>query len=162
MLDDYGVYEYPDWFVKLAEEYHTPQDFITKKDSRKPGFHVTYELKASDIGGVGLFAKTLIKKNTLIWKYGIDRNIKVFYNEVDVRNHLNKMQGFDEKYNWISHVYVSDGHLNEIMDDGKYWNHSEEPNTVSGVNGDWDSTFAKLDIQPGEVCFDVSSMLLFL
>jgi hypothetical protein len=41
--------------------------------------------------------------------------------------------------------------LNEITDDGKYWNHSEEPNTVSGVNGDWDSTFAKRDILAGEV-----------
>jgi hypothetical protein len=61
------------------------------------------------------------------------------------------MQSSEEKYEWISHVYAADGYLNEITDDGKYWNHSEEPNTVSGVNGDWDSTFAKRDILAGEV-----------
>ena len=40
LVDDYGVYEYPEWFVELAKEYGAPQDFITKKDSQKPGFYI--------------------------------------------------------------------------------------------------------------------------
>lgn len=151
LLDDYGIYEYPDWFVELAEEYNTPQDFIKKKDSQKPGFHIKYELKASNVGGVGLFATENIKKDSLIWKYCAHCNIRVFYTEKSVRDHLNSLQSSEAKYEWISHVYAADGYLNEITDDGKYWNHSEEPNTVSGVNGDWDSTFAKRDILAGEV-----------
>lgn len=151
LLDDYGIYEYPDWFVELAAEYNTPQDFIKKKDSQKPGFHIKYELKTSNIGGVGLFVTENVKKHSLIWKYCAHCNIKVFYTEKSVREHLNSLQTSEAKYEWISHVYSSDGYLNEITDDGKYWNHSEDPNTVSGVNGDWDSTFAKRDILAGEV-----------
>ena len=145
------MYEYPDWFVELAQEYGTPQDFITKKDSQKPGFHIEYEIKPSKIGGNGLFAKNFIPKDSLIWKYSAGCNIEIFYNEKSVRAHLNSLHTADEKYEWISHIYVSDGYLNVIADDGKYWNHSEDPNTVSGVNNDWDSTFAKRDIHEGEV-----------
>ena len=37
LLDDYGIYEYPQWFVELAKEYNVPQNFITIKNSAKPG-----------------------------------------------------------------------------------------------------------------------------
>lgn len=162
-MDDYGTYEYPDWFIRLAEEYNTPQDFIVKKESKKPGFHVKYEIRASSIGGVGLFAVDFIKKDTLIWKYGSDRNIKVYHTESAARNYLLSLPSQEAKYEWLSHVYASDGYLNEIRDDGKYWNHSEEPNTVSGVHGDWDSTFAKRDILAGEVKFQniLKNVLMF-
>lgn len=45
LLDDYGMYNYPAWFISLAEKYEVPQDFFTKKDSTRPGFHVKYELR---------------------------------------------------------------------------------------------------------------------
>lgn len=150
-MDDYGIYEYPDWFIELAEEYKTPQDFIKKKDSQKPGFHVAYDIGQSPIGGRGLFAKYFIPKDTLIWKYSAGCNIQVFYNEKEACEHLNSLHTATEKYEWISHIYASDGYVNQIHDDGKYWNHSETPNTCSGINNDWDSTFAKRDIMAGEV-----------
>lgn len=31
LLDDYGLYDYPEWFLKLYEEYKVPYDFITMK-----------------------------------------------------------------------------------------------------------------------------------
>lgn len=98
-----------------------------------------------------MFATENIKKDSLIWKYCAHCNIRVFYTEKSVRDYLGSIQSSEAKYEWISHVYASDGYLNEITDDGKYWNHSEQPNSVSGVNGDWDSTYAKRDILAGEV-----------
>ena len=44
-MDDYGCYEYPDWYVELAEEFSVRLDFIVRKDATKPGFHVTYEIR---------------------------------------------------------------------------------------------------------------------
>ena len=150
-MDDYGLYEYPEWFIELAKEYVVPQDFITKKDIQKPGFHIAYDIRKSPIGGIGLFAKNDILKDSLIWKFSAGCNIKVFYTEREVFEHLSSLQTAEERYEWISHVYASEGYVNEICDDGKYWNHSETPNTVSGVNNDWDSTFAKRNIKAGEV-----------
>ena len=43
--------------------------------------------------------------------------------------------------------------MNEIQDDGKRWNHSEEPNTSGenvGEGMDPESSYAKRDIKAGE------------
>lgn len=45
------------------------------------------------------------------------------------------------------------GKVNEIQDDGKRWNHSEEPNTSGenvGEGMDPESSYAKRDIKAGE------------
>ena len=52
------------------------------------------------------------------------------------------------------HVFLVDGKVNEILDDGCMWNHSEDPNTYSGFQGDWDSSYARRDIQIGEELLD--------
>ena len=139
LLDDYGTYEYPEYFIELAEEYNVPQDFIVKKDFKKPGFHIKYEIKGSRYG-LGIFSTEFIPKNTLIWRFAKDLNIRLFKTEQDCRSHLNSFTKYEDKYNWISHVYCCDGCVNEILDDGKMWNHSESPNTYSGYNDDYDST----------------------
>ena len=144
------MYEYPDWFIQFAEEYKTPQGFISKKDPQKPGFHIEYEIKPSTIGGNGLFVKNFVPKHSLIWKYSPGRNVKVFNSEKSAREYLSSLCE-ENQYEWISHVYSFDGVVNEICDDGKYWNHSENPNSGSGINNDWDSTYAKRDIEAGEV-----------
>jgi hypothetical protein len=154
LFDDYGMYEYPEWFVQLAQEYGTPQDFIIKKDPMKPGFHIDYEVKPSSMGGVGLFAKSFVPKDALIWKYVKNCNIREFHTEAQVRTHLLSLSTYDAQRDWLSHVYAYGGTVKEILDDGRLWNHSEEPNTCSGVGGDWDSTFARRDIGEGEELVD--------
>ena len=45
------------------------------------------------------------------------------------------------------------GKVNEIQDDGKRWNHSEDPNTSGenlGEGMDPESSYAKRDIKAGE------------
>ena len=153
LLDDYGIYEYPSWFLELAKEYGVPQDFITKKDSKKPGFHIEYEIKDSVGKGRGIFSKQFIPVNTLIWKYSPGHNVRQFKNESEVRLHLSTLS-FDEQQFWMSHVYMDGGFVNEILDDGKMWNHSEAPNTGSGYLGDSMNTYAIRDIQIGEELLD--------
>lgn len=153
LFDDYGTYEYPDYFIQLAKEYKVPQDFIVKKDFKKPGFHIEYEIKPSNCG-LGLFTKQFIPKNALIWKYASGLNIRSFKNDEEVRKHLATLSDYAEQYDFLSHVYSCDGLVNEILDDGKMWNHSEDPNTCSGYLGDDDSTYAKRDIEAGEELLD--------
>ena len=154
LLDDYGLYEYPDWFVELDQQYGTPQDFIVVKGSVKPGFHVEYEVRQSSLGGQGLFAMQQIPQHALIWKYVLNQNIREFRSEADVRAHLSSLPSRVAQCDWLSHVYAYAGAINEILDNGRLWNHSEDPNTCSGVGGDWDSTFAKRDIAIGEELVD--------
>lgn len=151
LLDDYGTYEYPDWFVELAKEYAVPQDFITIK--ARPGFQVDYELKEAPGRGIGIFTKEFIPVNTLIWKFQKGANIRLFKGEEEVTRHLETLSR-EDRIEWLTHVYLFDGFINEILDDGKMWNHSEEPNTCSGYLDDWDSTYAKRDIQIGEELLD--------
>ena len=110
-----------------------------------------YEIKSSPIGGVGIFAKQFIPKDSLIWKFSLNNSIKVYKTEAACRDYLNSLESEIMKYDWISHIYACGGCVNEVLDDGKYWNHSADPNTCSGVNGDVDSTYAKRDIEAGEV-----------
>ena len=154
LFDDYGTYEYPEWFVQLAQSYGARQDFIVFKDSVKPGFHIEYEVKPSRLGGVGLFTKHFVPKDSLIWKFVKNCNIREFHSESQVRTHMLSLGTCEAQRDWLSHVYAYRDTVNEILDDGRLWNHSEEPNTCSGVDGDWDSTFARRDIQVGEELVD--------
>jgi SET domain-containing protein len=95
------------------------------------GFNVKYEIKSSTYGGKGIFAKESIPKNSLIWKHCLHRNVKIF-DKKSAYIKLHSLPLYDEKFEWISHVYMFEGVLIEILDDGKYWNHSEDPNTCSG------------------------------
>ena len=51
---------------------------------------------------------------------------------------------------------MDDGQVNEILDDGGMWNHSESPNTGYGPNADSDvlSSYAIRDIKKGEELFE--------
>jgi len=54
----------------------------------------------------------------------------------------------------MGHVYMFDGLVNEILDDGCYWNHSDTPNTGAGV-GEYEVSSAALrDIAAGEELLD--------
>ena len=153
LVDDYGIYEYPEWFVELAKEYNVPQDFITIKLSVKPGFNIPYEIKESPGRGFGIFATEFIPVNSLIWKFYPDVNLRCFDGEAATLQHLQTLSQEDRVF-WLSHVYLFAGKVNEILDDGKMWNHSENPNTSSGYLGDWDSTYAARDIAAGEELLD--------
>jgi len=131
------------------------------------GFHVGYEIKDSAVAiGKGLFAKHFVPKGTLLWKYQsgargeANTNVWMYQSEEEARGRLGEVSKAEAEY-IMDHVYMFEGRLNEILDDGKMWNHSETPNTGLPPAGEgycWESTYSVRDIQAGEeflvsVCF---------
>ena len=113
-----------------------------------------YELKASPIGGRGLFAVEDIPAGALIWKYLPNVNIAE-HDEAALTAKLEAMESDDERQHFLTHVYPWEGKAVEILDDGQYWNHSATPNTGETGTGDEAShTFAIRDIKAGEELTD--------
>jgi SET domain-containing protein len=120
-------------------------------DKNLSGFQVEYEIKESPFG-LGIFAKQFIPKGALIWKYHRGVNVNSYKSIDEVKVRLSQLSK-DEQEFFMSHVYLYDGYMNEILDDGKMWNHSESPNTGQSIQ-DLQSTFAIRDIEPGEELLD--------
>ena len=114
-----------------------------------PGFHIKYTLKERKGKGKGIFAASDIPKSTLIWKYGLNKNIKAFKGKKEVVKHLSSMKSQQDKKDWLENVYLHGGLVNHINDDGTFFNHSKNPNS-GFVNGDHKSTYAIRDIKKGE------------
>lgn len=97
----------------------------------------------SKISGMGVFASEFIPKGTLIWQLeaGFDR----IFRESDIRCLPDRCK------EWIRHygyrIKNSHGYYVVCMDNAKYFNHSDEPNTDdTGPLG----SVADRDIEAGE------------
>lgn len=51
-----------------------------------------------------------------------------------MRTHLATLASDEQRLFFVEHAYAFDGVVNDIRDDGLYWNHSESPNTGCGSN----------------------------
>jgi hypothetical protein len=130
----------------------TPHDASTRA-----GFHVGYAIKDGEFGQ-GLYATHFIPAGTLMWKYqsgargAANVNVWSYTTEEEARARLAEATPEQAAY-IMDHVYMFDGRLNEITDDGKLWNHSETPNTGLPPKGEqycFESTYSIKDIQAGE------------
>lgn len=130
------------------------------KDVRA-GFHVGYVVRQGAYGN-GLFAAHAIPSGTLLWKYrrgargDASANVLAVRTESEARARLQELTQ-EERVYWMDHVYMFDGVLNEILDDGKLWNHSETPCTglpPPGEEYDFESSYAIRDIAEGEELLD--------
>jgi len=107
---------------------------------------VKTKLGQSKISGIGLFADQLISKGAIIWKYteGIDLKIS------DERlAELEKEYPLEELKKYLYRSKSSNLHI-LCGDDGRFINHSFEPNTIDTSEDDEGFTMASRDIQPGE------------
>ena len=131
-------------------------------DTIAAGFHAPYEVKDCEYGR-GLFAAVDIPKGTLIWKYrggkpgtpGI--NVAQYHNEAEGLARLVELGTEEARLFWLDHVYGFNGSVNEILDEGKLWNHSEAPCTglpPKGDQYDWESSYSIRDIKAGEQLLD--------
>ncbi|HEY8572795.1 SET domain-containing protein [Phenylobacterium sp.] len=87
---------------------------------------VETELRPSPIHGLGVFLLEPVKKGDLVWRF--DSRIDRVYAPEEVASLPAHMQSFLETYStWheTAGVFVLCG------DNGRYFNHSEEPSTVS-------------------------------
>ena len=94
-------------------------------ETTAPGFQIDFEVKLSKISpevGLGIFTKQFIPNGSLIWKYCRGSNVVSYSNKDEVKCKLKKLS-LQECEFFMSHVYLFDGAMNEILDSGKYWNH---------------------------------------
>jgi SET domain-containing protein len=92
--------------------------------------------------GLGLFAKEKIPKNSVVWQFNTDFDIKF---HIDQFNKLsNTHQNYFKKYGWMDNNYIYSS-----CDFTNFLNHSFNPNLIfSG-----DLTIAKNDINIDEELF---------
>ena len=121
----------------------------------KAGFQIKYKIADSGIHGLGIITEEDIPEGTLIWKYMQGVNIRTYDGEEAVRKHLESLPSDKARQDWLTVVYLDFGVINEHLDEGDYWNHSNNPNTASyssilGSESDIRSSYAIRDIKKGE------------
>ncbi len=116
---------------------------------------IDYIIKESPGKGFGIFTKQFIPKNTLIWNFN-KANINI-YNEINAKKILYTSNNILE---FLKYSYFLNNIFIDIQnDDGKYFNHSNNPNVILGYklldhNININSSYALRDINIGEELFD--------
>ena len=122
----------------------------------EPGIQVPYILGKSKFG-LGIFVQQDIPKGSLVWKYKRGVNVSSFKGPKEVRAFLSTLPSKKAKGLWLDYTYHLNGYLNDIKDDGVYWNHSStNPTTQLNYPGkkDKNSGYAARDIKKGEEMFE--------
>lgn len=112
---------------------------------------VKTKIKESSIHGIGLFADEFIPKGTIVWKFtpGFD----LTFTREQILAFPEILQIYFSKYSWKSSL---NNHYCFSSDNGKYFNHSDTPNTISEHrDGEPEEVnIALKDIRPGEELTD--------
>lgn len=99
---------------------------------------VETELRQSDIHGTGVFLVEPVRKGDLIWRF--DSRIDRVYSESDLAGLPERMQRFLRTYStWHepTRLWILCG------DNGRHFNHSDTPNTLSLAAGFGDDVAAR-------------------
>lgn len=113
--------------------------------------HIKTKIQPSGIHGIGLFADQFIPKGTMIWKFTPGFDMKLTREQILDFPEL--LQIYIYKYSWKSKkskLYCFSS------DNGKYFNHSDNPNCLSEYKDGEDEviTTSIKDIQIGEEITD--------
>ena len=100
-------------------------------------------VKPSDLHGLGLFADEFISKDTIIFMEESKFTTKFTEEEVELLSDIPK--GFVKHYG-----YLKNGIYKVSLDNDKYFNHSDNPNTYESDDEENMYTYAKRDINVGE------------
>ena len=105
----------------------------------------------SRINGIGLFADEFIPKGAIIWKFTPGFDLK--FTKGQIKKFPKQVQEYLEIYCWRSkksHKYCFSS------DNGKYFNHSKNPNSLSAYYKNEEEVVTKAiqDIQKGEEITD--------
>ena len=115
------------------------------------GMQILYERRDSGLGiGLGLFSSRRVTSGTCIWRFQSGVNVSE-YDEAATFRHLAK-KSLLEAQQWLDLTYGFRGKICEILDDGKYMNHSETPNCRTDPQTG--HTYAIRDIHEGEQLFE--------
>ncbi|OGH83858.1 MAG: hypothetical protein A2301_00300 [Candidatus Magasanikbacteria bacterium RIFOXYB2_FULL_40_13] len=113
--------------------------------------YVKTKIGPSEIEGIGLFADEFIPKDTIIWKFTPGFDLKFTADEI--KKLPEKVQAYIGKYAWLS---KKSGKYCFSSDNGKYFNHSNTPNSLSAYYDDEEEVVTKAirDINPGDEITD--------
>lgn len=103
----------------------------------------------SEISGIGLFAAEPIRKGQAIWKWSNGDSAHSYESIKNLLKHPNEL-AVKEANSILHFAYTDNGLYKMCGDDGKYMNHSPDPNTES-CNTEFDEIeIANRDIEIGE------------
>jgi ferredoxin-fold anticodon binding domain-containing protein len=113
--------------------------------------YVKTKVAPSKIHGLGLFADQFISKGTIIWKYTENCDLRLTKNDIENLPELAKEHL--EFYGWLS---KKSGFFCHAVDNGKYFNHSDDPNCIAEYIDGEDEVVVKsiCDIKVGEEITD--------
>jgi SET domain-containing protein len=113
--------------------------------------YIETEVRPSKIHGLGIFAKELIPKDTIIWKFTPGFDLK--FSKEQITTFPKLLQEYLQTYCWLSKK--SDKYC-FASDNAKYFNHSNSPNSRSTYYQDEEEviTTAIKDIEIGEEITD--------
>ena len=99
--------------------------------------------------GVGIFADEFIPKGKTVWKYYPEHHI-CWYNKRSLERYLDQLS-YEDAYKYLIHVYEWDDDMVFYeKDDGRYINHSFDPNIYDKNT----HSYAIKDVNPGEEILD--------
>lgn len=101
--------------------------------------------------GCGIFAKELIPRHTLLWRY-LPENIREF-TPVEFLALIDSLPSDAARIRLLRTAYGWNGKMVMPLDDSAYWNHSTNPNCATGEDGS-NNTYALRDILPSEELLD--------
>ena len=116
---------------------------------------VAHEVRSSAIAGRGIFLLAPVRRGTLLWRYKPGESV-VEHDEASLRSRLRVQLTKQQAVDLLEHVYPWRGKVVEVLDNGKYWNHSMLPNSGTHPDGEgkWNHSYALRDIETGEELTD--------
>ena len=107
---------------------------------------VDTELRSSPIHGIGVFSRQFIPAGTVVWTFTPGFDLEIDPPEVERLAPPARDQFL--KYSYLD---VLTGKYVLCFDDGRFFNHSDQPNVIDGVTPETaQSSVAVKDIAPGE------------
>jgi hypothetical protein len=108
--------------------------------------NIQYEIRENQYGK-GIYVSEDVKENTCIWTYKLNDNVFEYSEEQSIL-HLNNLQNLKEQQRFLELTFGKGDNLCLIIDDGKYVNHSEDPNCKTDLNNG--NCYALRDIKKDE------------
>jgi hypothetical protein len=108
--------------------------------------NIKYEIRENNYGK-GIYLLEDIKANTCIWTYTLNNNVFEYSEEQSIV-YLNSLPTLEDQQRFLDLTFGKGDKLCLITDDGKYVNHSDNPNCKTDlING---NCYAIKDIKKDE------------
>lgn len=123
---------------------------VAPNEGGNGGMQIAYAVRDAEFEGKGLFSMENILQGTLIWRFRVGDNVTE-YDEPAATKHLETLT-MPEARDFLDLTYGIGDKLCFIRDDGRFMNHSIQPNCITNMSTG--NTYALRDIEPNEQLFE--------